>query len=80
MRYLRNRKDGTIYEWHEILARNPLCEEVTEEQAFPERFIKQGVAEKVALTRKKKGALDLTTVEDTPPPVDFSFDAGKGLL
>ena len=38
MRYLRNRNDGFIYEWNEILAENVLCEEVTEEQAYPERF------------------------------------------
>ena len=38
-RYLRNRRDGTIYHWNEILAENILCEEVTEEEAFPEKFI-----------------------------------------
>lgn len=39
MRYLRNRRDGTIYEWDAILAENPSCEEVTEQEAFPEKFI-----------------------------------------
>lgn len=39
IRYLRNIKDGTIYEWDPILAENPLCEEVSEEVAFPERFV-----------------------------------------
>lgn len=38
MRYLRNRRDGTIYEWNPILAENPLCQEVTPEEAYPERF------------------------------------------
>lgn len=37
-RFLRNKVDGTIYDWNEILAVNPKCEEVTEEQAYPERF------------------------------------------
>ena len=38
-RWLRNKKDGEIYGWNEILADNPLTEEVTEEQAFPEKFM-----------------------------------------
>ena len=38
-RWLRNKKDGEIYGWNEILAENPLTEEVTEEQAFPEKFM-----------------------------------------
>ena len=31
-RYLRNKVDGTIYGWNSILAANPKCEEVTEEE------------------------------------------------
>jgi hypothetical protein len=38
-RWLRNKKDGEIYGWNQILADNPLTEEVTEEQAFPEKFM-----------------------------------------
>ena len=38
-RWLRNKKDGEIYGWNEILAEHPLTEEVTEEQAFPEKFM-----------------------------------------
>lgn len=43
-RWLRNRSDGTIYEWDRYIAQNPKVEEVTEEQAFPERFRPAGVA------------------------------------
>lgn len=38
-KWLRNTVDGTIYGWNEILAENPKTEEVTEEQAFPEKFM-----------------------------------------
>jgi hypothetical protein len=38
-RWLRNIVDGTIYGWNEILDENPRTEEVTEEQAFPEKFM-----------------------------------------
>ena len=40
MRYLRHKTDGTIYGWNEILAKDPLCEEVTEAEAFPDAATK----------------------------------------
>lgn len=87
MRYLRNKKDGFIYEWHPILATNSLCEEVTEQEAYPERFITPAVEEKIEVvvkTRaKRKSKLDLAT-EEVPEPPTFSFDelneeASRGL-
>lgn len=46
MRYLKNTKDGTIYEWNELLAQHPLCKEITELEAFPEKFIPAGQEER----------------------------------
>jgi hypothetical protein len=78
-RYLRNRNDGFIYDWHPILAANPLCEEVTEEEAYPERFVseaKRGRPRKVA-------ALDLSTADipESPPstPPELAADASRRL-
>ena len=54
-RWLRNIVDGTIYGWNEILAENPKTEEVTEEQAFPEKFMtkeQKGRKAKVKLETK----------------------------
>lgn len=84
MKYLRNKVDGTIYEWDEILAKNPKCEEVTEEEAYPERFVKPEMVENVEKVRKRtKKALDLTTAEVPEPPVytdpELSAEASKGL-
>lgn len=42
-RWLRNRIDGTIYEWDRYIAENPKVEEVTEEQAFPHKFRPAGL-------------------------------------
>lgn len=82
-RYLRNKKDGFIYDWHPILAQNSLCEEVTEEQAYPERFLEPEVVEKVEKVRTRRGKLDLTTAEVVePPPVvnqDIAADASRRL-
>lgn len=65
-RYLRNKRDGFIYEWHPTLAANVLCEEVTEEQAYPERFIPEPVAEEPA--KRKRKVLDLSTAGIPEPP------------
>ena len=73
-RYLRHIEDGTIYAWDEYLADNPLCEEVSEEQAFPQRFVKKEVVEKVKKTqKKKKQKLDLST-EEVPEEPAFTFE------
>jgi hypothetical protein len=69
-RYLRNKRDGFIYEWHPVLAANALCEEITEEQAFPERFIPKQPAEVVTEepAKPKRKALDLSTAGIPEPP------------
>lgn len=73
-RYLKNKNDGFIYDWNPILADNPLVEEVSEEQAFPEKYIPKA-------QKGRKSKLDL----DTEPPAevtgnpDLGQDASKGL-
>ncbi len=71
-RFLRHVNDGTIYGYTESLSKNPLVEEVTEEQAFPERFIPKK-------QKKRKPKLDLATdekvVAETKTP-----KAGKAAL
>jgi hypothetical protein len=84
MRYLRNINDGFIYEWHPILADNPLCREVTEEEAFPERFVKEEVVDAVKKERvKRKSALDLSTTDipEAPAytPPELAADASRRL-
>ena len=69
-RWLRNIVDGEIYEWDEILAENPRTEEVTEEQAFPEKFMtkeQKGRKPKVNLETKaipKKKKSDKVELEE----------------
>lgn len=85
-KYLRNKVDGFIYGWNPILAKNPKCEEVTEEEAFPERFVKPEQVEKVvqSRSRRKAKALDLSTddIEDEPKytPPELEADASRDLL
>lgn len=47
-RWLRNRANGVVYEWDPILANNPKCEEVSEEIAFPEKFLTPAIATRAA--------------------------------
>lgn len=62
MRYLRVKRDGFIFEWNPILAENPDVEEVTEEQAFPERFIP-------ASQKERAPRVNLETKNIPTPPV-----------
>lgn len=63
MKYLRHKVKGTVYGWSMNLANSPNIEEVSEEQAYPERF-----APKVAKGRKAK--VSLTTDDIPEPPQD----------
>ena len=75
-RWLRNKKDGEIYGWNEILAENPLTEEVTEEQAFPEKFL-----DKKKKTRKAKVNLETEIPEEgDSTPEELAEEATKGLV
>lgn len=75
-RFLRNKKDGFIYDWNPILAENPLCEEVTEEQAYPEKFVP-------AKQKGRKTGLALETKDIPEEPVqgneDLNLEVSKGL-
>lgn len=84
-RWLRHKIDGTIYGWDPILAKHPKCEEVSEEVAFPEKFVKPKTVKKATQARKKRGTtLDLSTPEDdadnaeAPKPNPFGKDASAG--
>jgi len=79
MRYLRNKADGFIYEWHPILAKNPKCEEVTEEQAYPERFVTAAVEK--AKRRAKKISLETDDIPEEPvyTSPELSADASRNL-
>jgi len=75
-----------IFEWDPILDKNPNLYEVTEEEAFPERFIPVAAIAAVAAKRgrPRKQALDLTTNDIPEEPAynndALNADASKGLL
>jgi hypothetical protein len=76
-RWLRHKTDGTIYGWNKYLADNELCEEVSEEVAFPEKHIPKK-------QKKREAKMDLTTkkIPEKPNTVNVELDAeaSKGLL
>ena len=66
MRYLRSNINGMIFEWNEIMAKNPDVKEVTEQEAYPERFAPVDLA-------KRKSEIDLNVPEAvTAAPVEAS--------
>ena len=85
IRYLKSRTDGWIFEWDEILAKNDKLYEVTEEEAYPERFIPTEVIEKVEQKRgrKRKDVVNLFTDDIPEEPAytndELNADASQGL-
>lgn len=87
--YIRVKKDGFLYDYNEILAKNPACEVIPEEVAFPERFVPEHVAERVETpekpkrTVKRKAALDLATADipEAPPYTspELAEEAARGM-
>jgi hypothetical protein len=73
--YIRVKKDGFIYEYNERLAVHPECEVISEQEAYPERFITPVVAEKIAVlvsTKRPTGRKGAKGAKGVEPPV---FDA-----
>lgn len=85
IRYLKSRKDGWIFEWDPILDKNPHLYEVTEQEAFPERFIPTDAVEAVAVKRgrKKREPVDLFTADIPEEPAytnqALNTEAARGL-
>jgi hypothetical protein len=85
VRYLKSRRDGTIFERDDILAARSDLYEVFEEDVFPERFVPVAAVEAVEARRgrPRKGKLDLTTDDIPEPPepenVELNADASRDL-
>jgi hypothetical protein len=84
--YIRVKKDGFIFEYDEILARNAECEVIAEEVAYPERFANPVQVEKaVTNSRKRKyNVTDNLATADVPDEPTYSnkqvnLDASKDL-
>ena len=75
-RWLRNIVDGEIYEWDEILAENPRTEEVTEEQAFPEKFVTK---KQKARKTKVKLKTEVIPTEEKAVNMELAEEATKGI-
>lgn len=83
-KYLKHIQHGTIYAWDPILEQNPLCKEVTEEEAFPERFVKKEVVKQVEKNRKKKKTKLSLKTDDVPEepaftPEELGIEASRDL-
>tara|TARA_R100000655_G_scaffold99674_1_gene143719 strand:+ start:285 stop:533 length:249 start_codon:yes stop_codon:yes gene_type:complete len=78
-RWLRNKVDGEIYGWNEILAENPRTEEVTEEEAFPEKFMPK--KQKGRKTKLDLSVDEFKTKETVSSSVteEINEEASKGL-
>ncbi len=79
-RWLRHKKDGTIYPYNDITAKNPAVEEVPEELAFPERFMpakQKGREAKLDLGTNETAVSKAKPQKGTKP--ELAAEAAKGL-
>tara|TARA_B110000977_G_scaffold20440_2_gene24484 strand:+ start:5218 stop:5460 length:243 start_codon:yes stop_codon:yes gene_type:complete len=77
-KYLRHKVDGTIYDWNPILARDTICEEVTEAEAYPERAPKAAKPEDTK-PAKKKLAIAVPKQDIVFDDSDLREEASRGL-
>lgn len=77
-RYIRVKKDGFIYAYNEIMAKNPDCEVVEEAEVVPPVEVVESI---VAKRGRKSSGLDLTTTDipEPPPhtPPELAADAAR---
>ena len=60
-KFLKHKLHGRVYTYHKHLAENPDFYEISEEEAFPERFIPKA-------QRGRKAKVDLKTEKIPKPP------------
>lgn len=79
-RYLKSKKQGDVYIWHELYAKNEDLYEVTEQEAFPERFMPESAkARSSALADKLATSEVVIEKATTGTPPELAKDAAKGL-
>lgn len=87
---IRVKRNGAILAYNDILAKNPSCEVISVEEAFPERFMPKHTAARVAAAKKGKAkrtekslfdALTEVQAEVAPDsvPAEIERDASRGL-
>lgn len=52
--WLRHVEDGTIYDWHELLAKHPKLRPVTDEELFPEKYAPPTIIAKMEEIKAKR--------------------------
>jgi hypothetical protein len=62
VKFIRVKRDGTVYPFSEVLAENPQCEVITEEEAFPDKFPK--AKPKVKEVKAPRNSVDFSIPDD----------------
>lgn len=70
--WLRHVEDGTIYDWHELLAKHPKLRVVSDEELFPEKYAPPTIIAKMEeIKAKRTEQLGLFTdmIPEEPAPI-----------
>lgn len=73
--WLKHIEDGMLYDWHPILAKHPKLVEVTDEEAFPEKYAPPHIVAK--MESKDAALVDLFTdiIPEEPPVTNQELNA-----
>ena len=77
--WLRHVEDGSIYDWHEALAKHPKLRAVSDEELFPEKYAPpQIIAKMEEIKAKRTEQLSLFTdiiPDEEAPPTNEELNA-----
>ena len=76
--WLRHVEDGSLYDWHPVLAKHPKLREVSDEELFPEKYAPpQIIAKMEEIKAKHTERLGLFTdlIPEEPPVVNEELNA-----
>lgn len=77
--WLKHVEDGSIYDWHEYLAKHPKLVPISDEELFPEKYAPPQVIAKMAeIKAKRSETLDLFTdiiPDEEAPPTNEELNA-----
>lgn len=71
-RWLKHTEDGTLYDWHPLLAKHPKLVEISDENLFPEKYAPAPVVAKMEEVKAKHVEplslfTDIIPDEEAPP-------------
>jgi hypothetical protein len=77
--WLKHVEDGSVYDWHPLLAKHPKLVEVTDEELFPEKYAPPHIVAKMEERKASKvdylPSFDDIVIDEPPAPTNEELNA-----